>query len=264
MTARPHPIRIRLPNGREILTLSALEARGTAKQVDAYFLHGIDVQPGAVIVDVGANIGLFALEACSRCHDDLVLYAFEPIPEVFELLKVNLAGCRTEGVKAFPLGLSDHAGEATFAFFPGVTSLSTQYPGGEKDALQTIADVRLRFLPRRLRKWMVEFVARRRLVPTQVHCRLETLSNIIDQQRIARIDLLKIDVEKAEIEVLGGIEDAHWGLIRQIVAEVHDIDARVRIVERMLRDRGFDEITIDHEADMDLIGVNNIYARRTG
>ncbi len=80
------------------MTLSALEARGTAKQVDAYFLHGIDVQPGAVIVDVGADIGLFALGACSRCHDDLVLYAFEPIPEVFELLKVSLAGCRTEGV----------------------------------------------------------------------------------------------------------------------------------------------------------------------
>lgn len=32
------------------------------------------------------------------------------------------------------------------------------------------------------------------------------------------MDLLKIDVERAELEVLAGVEAAHWPLIRQVSA----------------------------------------------
>lgn len=31
-----------------------------------------------------------------------------------------------------------------------------------------------------------------------------------------QVDLLKIDVERAELEVLAGVEAAHWPLIRQV------------------------------------------------
>jgi len=46
-----------------------------------------------VIVDVGANIGLFALEALkkkSQSNRKCILYAFEPSPETYKALKRNL------------------------------------------------------------------------------------------------------------------------------------------------------------------------------
>ncbi|MFM0205135.1 FkbM family methyltransferase, partial [Paraburkholderia fungorum] len=52
-------------------------------------------------------------------------------------------------------------------------------------------------------------------------CPLRTLSAVIDENGIERIDLLKIDVEKAEGHVLRGIRQAHWARIRQMVVEVH-------------------------------------------
>ena len=108
-------------------------------------------------------------------------------------------------------------------------------------------------------------LAKRFLVSKEVKCRLDTLSNIIRQENIEQIDLLKIDVERAEFEVLRGIEDQHWSLIRQVVAEVHDTEGHIAIIEGMLRDRGFDEVVTDPEDEnMELIGVYNTYARRTG
>ena len=43
---------------------------------------------------------------------------------------------------------------------------------------------------------------------------------MLDEQGIDRIDLLKVDVEGAELDVLRGIEARHWPLIRQAVVEV--------------------------------------------
>jgi hypothetical protein len=47
------------------------------------------------------------------------------------------------------------------------------------------------------------------------------LSSIIDELAITTMDPLKIDVEGAEEEVLEGIEERHWPVIRQAVVEVH-------------------------------------------
>ena len=64
------------------------------------------------------------------------------------------------------------------------------------------------------------------------------VQEIVAQLGIGRIDLLKIDVEQAEADVLAGILDADWPLIRQLAAEVHDLDGRLAaIVERAARPR---------------------------
>jgi hypothetical protein len=42
--------------------------------------------------------------------------------------------------------------------------------------------------------------------------------------------------------VLEGIEDRHWPMVKQIVAEVHDIDGRVDKMVALLRKQGFKHI----------------------
>src|SRR5205807_10347624 len=53
-------------------------------------------------------------------------------------------------------------------------------------------------------------------------CPLISLSEIIRQNQIDKIHLLKIDAERSELKIINGIEDAHWPLIEQLVIEIHD------------------------------------------
>ncbi|MFF8732698.1 FkbM family methyltransferase [Streptomyces sp. NPDC015171] len=49
-----------------------------------------------------------------------------------------------------------------------------------------------------------------------------TVSDLLRRHAVSRVDLLKVDVERAELDVLRGIEDLHWPLIHTVVVEVHD------------------------------------------
>jgi hypothetical protein len=58
--------------------------------------------------------------------------------------------------------------------------------------------------------------------PEVLSCRIKTLSEIINQENIEQIDLLKIDAENYEKHVLAGIKQDDWDKIRQISMEVHE------------------------------------------
>jgi acyl carrier protein len=53
---------------------------------------------------------------------------------------------------------------------------------------------------------------------------LTTLSDVISEHQVDRIDLLKIDVEKSEFDVLSGLRAEDWAKVRQIVVEVDSRD----------------------------------------
>ena len=90
---------------------------------------------------------------------------------------------------------------------------------------------------------------------------MRTLSEIIREEGIERIDLLKIDVEKSEADVLAGIADDDWQKIRQIVIEAHDVDGQLGRLIQLLSDHGYAVVT---EQDKYLIGSSlyNVYAMR--
>ncbi len=79
-----------------------------------------------------------------------------------------------------------------------------------------------------------------RFVYEDVDCELRTLSTVLCEEGVAQVDLLKIDVEKSELDVLNGIEEADWSRIRQILIKVHDLDNRLEVMRARLRDHGFE------------------------
>jgi len=100
-----------------------------------------------------------------------------------------------------------------------------------------------------------------RLTPQSFQVDVDSLSNVIRQTHMPCIDLLKVDVQKAEHDVLLGLEDEHWPLIRQIVVEVHDFDGRLASICHLLKRKGF----VPHAEQSKLyIGTNLhcVYARR--
>lgn len=54
----------------------------------SYFQFGIVIGAGTTVVDVGANIGLFALQA-SREAEGVRIFSLEPLPPIYEVLKAN-------------------------------------------------------------------------------------------------------------------------------------------------------------------------------
>ena len=107
----------------------------------------------------------------------------------------------------------------------------------------------------------VERRLRDRFDVEMLDCELRTLSDALRDEAIDRIDLLKIDVEKAELEVLAGIDEADWPRIGQVVAEIHlDPAARQQAVDALTM-RGF-EVVVDQDPTMAGTPIHMLYAVR--
>src|SRR5437867_4670203 len=59
--------------------------------------------PVATILDVGANVGQFALAATAH-FPDAVIHSFEPVPDVADTLRRNTEGARAITVHRVALG----------------------------------------------------------------------------------------------------------------------------------------------------------------
>ncbi|WP_236952138.1 FkbM family methyltransferase [Kibdelosporangium phytohabitans] len=76
-------------------------------------------------------------------------------------------------------------------------------------------------------------------------CTLRRTSSVIAETGVRRIDLLKIDLQRAELDVLRGIDPVRWPLIRQVAMGVHGeaglpMAGRVDTVRALLSGQGFD------------------------
>ncbi|MFJ1611875.1 MULTISPECIES: FkbM family methyltransferase [unclassified Streptomyces] len=215
---------------------------------ESYLQGGITLREDAVVFDVGANIGMFSLFVGARCPSADV-FAFEPVPDVFDVLRSNV---ERHGVAArlLPFGLSDRDQDIVFNFYPGISIMSCRSDYADLDnevdlIKQYVANTReTGATGRDDHLAQVEALVAKDFELTERHCRLRSLSEVIEETAVARIDLLKIDVQRAELDVLRGVEERHWSLIQQISMEVHDekgtpTEGRVQLVKDLLTANGF-------------------------
>ncbi|HVG07844.1 MAG TPA: amino acid adenylation domain-containing protein [Thermoanaerobaculia bacterium] len=248
-----------LPNRLEIACLNRNEADLIYREIfeeRTYLRNGITLQDGACVFDVGSNIGLFTLFVHQQVRNPRV-FAFEPIPAVFERLRANgeLYGL---DAKLFNFGLSDLSREAAFTFYPKWSGMSGLYADAAED--EAITRAFLRNQDSRLAEHADELLDGRFSGQTVV-CRLRTLSEVIREQGVEWIDLLKIDVERSELDVLNGIEDADWPKIRQIVIEGHGYREEIAHLSDLLERRGF-RVVAEDDGLLAGTGMFNVYAGR--
>ena len=268
----------KLPDGTQIFCLQEEEVPVLYEQVRDYVKYGIELHEGNIVFDVGANIGLFSLWAYQECDRNVNIYAFEPIPAIFEVLQANANRFDAEKIKVFPCGLAHESKETEFAYHPDATMLSTAYQDDSLELRNQIKQAILRNIkdaPKsygwlRLLRWVPTFV-RSRLIEgelnsvfetEQVTCQLKTISEILQEQKIDRIDLLKIDVEKSEFDVLLGIEPQDWQKIEQIAVEVHNLEHRLQKITALLEKQGFTEIKVVQRTMFKGSNLFNLYAWR--
>ena len=90
-------------------------------------------------------------------------------------------------------------------------------------------------------------------------CPVKRLSDIISAESIEKIDLLKIDVEKSELNVLQGIDDEDWSKIKQIIIEVYDKDGRLAEITELLTAHGY-LLQVEQEESLETTPLYNVYA----
>jgi FkbM family methyltransferase len=221
-----------------------------------YLEGGIELPEGAVVVDIGANIGMFTLFAAAESAGARVV-AVEPVAELARAVAVNVA-LHAVDATVLNCAVGREAGEIDFTFYPNNSVMSGAFAdASDRDVLRDYLLTGDAADDSHHLDSMVagRMVAVRRTVP------MRTLSDIVASEGLRRVDLLKIDVEKAEAEVLAGIDDPTWALVRQVVVEVHDIDGRLATLCALLRHRGFE---VDVHRDPRLAGTPcfNVYGRR--
>lgn len=133
------------------------------------------VTPGNVVLDVGANTGLFSLLAARR-PPVVKVYAIEPVPRVFAALEANVARNRLSNVFCHQLAFSDTEGTVTM-YVP-------------EEEIPVMASLRPNWRPD----------AREICVPAQ------TVDQFVTSHSMASIDVIKIDTEGTENAVLAGAE----------------------------------------------------------
>ena len=138
------------------------------------------------MIDAGANLGLYTLLASRRVAAKGEVHSFEPAPAQFRHLALNLQLNCASNVVANNLALADSAGARTLF-------LSTGWNQGTHSLGRTGGSA----------------------TPCTVSC--TTLDDYVLDRRITHIDLIKADVEGAELMVLVGarktLENLRPGLI---------------------------------------------------
>ncbi|MCW8091974.1 MupA/Atu3671 family FMN-dependent luciferase-like monooxygenase [Alteromonas sp. ASW11-130] len=225
---------------------------------EIYFKHGIEIGPGDVVMDVGANVGAFTMAAQQR-QPLAQFFAFEPIPQTFSALKKNFEHRNING-RLFNCGISNKPETATFTYYQNMSGLSGRFANieSEKAAARAVIGDGTDLLQGDSRNDVEKYL--QEVYQSQdVECRLDTISNVIKTQSIKQIDLLKIDIEKSECLALQGIEDEYWPRIKQVAMEV-DGDEHLAFVTDTLEGHGFEVFVDDFiRANTDEEGEFNVY-----
>jgi FkbM family methyltransferase len=155
-----------------------------------YTSHGFyRPRPGDVVLDIGANIGTFALFLQHRCRG-VIVHCFEPSAATRQRLEHNLRINRLESVvHVHPVGVSDAPRTLTlhghrFAGSRSVLAAGAAGEGGE--AIECV-----------------------------------TLTEAVRRTGAGRIALLKIDVEGAEVDILREADPGTWAKIERVTLEFH-------------------------------------------
>ena len=186
------------------------------------------LRPEDVVFDLGANHGIYTCLAGMGLDSGRVV-SFEPNPETFAELRANVAlNDLTDRVTLYQAAVADDPGTADFFADTDSTgsSLAQSRHGPGTQAIQ------------------VDVVA---------------LDSLADNESLPTPDVVKIDVEGAELRALRGMRSLLEDGCRLLYCEIHDsavtdFSADPVDVERFLSEAGFDVRTIfEREADQHIL-----------
>lgn len=148
-----------------------------------------------VIYDLGANAGIASL-FFSSLYPEATVYGFEPLPENLEICALNYRNL-PKSSQVFPWAVGARSGPAVF-------DCQNDSRGGRLES--SPHDPRLK-------------------TTAQIAVQVYSIGDLILKKGLLPPDLLKIDVEGAELDVLRGLGEHHCGL-KWIYLETHGAELK--------------------------------------
>jgi FkbM family methyltransferase len=134
------------------------------------------IYKGQVVIDVGAQIGLMAKLFADLVGENGRVYAFEPTPKTFTVLKKTISLNKQERIiKPIEAAISEKKGKASF-------SISNQ----DIDAANSLSDTN------------------RQHQTHMISVDVLSLDEFVAEEAVSKVDFIKIDAEGAEYFVLKG------------------------------------------------------------
>jgi FkbM family methyltransferase len=130
------------------------------------------LEPGMIFFDVGANAGFFSLVANARCEQ---VYAFEPLPSNLRRMRRNIEINGLKNIAMIEKAVGEREGSATL-----------YVPEGANSGLASLNHLA---------------GARNIKVP------VVTLDGFVRNRKVERVDVMKIDIEGAEVRAFEGASE---------------------------------------------------------
>lgn len=248
----------------------------------------IKVPENAVIVDVGAHFGLFTLESHARSNYTSTHYCFEPIAQIRERLNPVVAGLDPTGtkIKVFPFGLGEKEETLQFTYVAQSPHLSGyKNTDGDVETLlstdhfinmcynpecpaynKTVMPAWFWYLPRMVGEPLLRMVYDRTMASRpgaeEVECKVRVLSEVFAEEGIEHIDILKIDVEGAELDVVKGISASDWAKVQCLAIEVHDNIGNLAPIRAIIEANGLTDVVQVQDLSAKDIMLYQLVARR--
>ena len=146
-----------------------------------YSIPECHVAQGDIVFDVGAHFGFFSCYALQKGAKKI--YAFEPNPYVFEILKEHANIWDKEKIEPFCLALSSFEGEAELFLNNELGNASTLLKNRDNTIL-------------RLQKY-----------EKSVKVKTTTIDRFVKENNIEKVDFIKIDTEGSEREIIKGAKE---------------------------------------------------------
>jgi FkbM family methyltransferase len=185
-----------------------------------------------IVFDVGSHIGFFAIRQAKRLRGGKV-FAFEPNPDTFSRLLKNIQANKLKNIYPLNKAVTSRQGKLVLHLSRGSSEAATIMAEEKNDDHD--------------KKMEVKTI---------------TLDQAIKKYQIPKINLMKIDVEGAELEVLkSGLKNA-LPLTEKIIIETHSSRLKNE-AEKILSGLGF-KVALRIHSGQNILGKNTIiYLYRT-
>lgn len=157
------------------------------------------VKPGMVCFDVGANLGEMTLHMATLAGSGGAVHAFEPVSAVHARLAKHVQRNHPGNVQIYKLALSNRN---------GTLEISCAAPDADNQGLASIVNSGEKSLTQR------------------EHIEVRTLDDFVAEQGITRIDLMKIDIQGAEMSLLEGGTKVFNELAPDLFMEISPADLK--------------------------------------
>lgn len=183
---------------------------------------GFEIKKGDIVMDIGAHIGTFSIFASQYAK---AVYSFEPVPENFHLLQENIQANQKSNIISVNKAVSLASGKRDLFIDKENRGGHSFYSDSDKKSANIVAQT-------------------------------VSLTDFFAEQKIAKIDFLKIDCEGGEYDILFGCPKSALNIIDKISMEYHPIDQarNARTLKAFLESNGFSVNLVE--------SMNLLYAAR--